>query len=184
MIKIESLIPKHASALNELLKVGLRDFPSSFTTDLSDIENRPDQEVEDHLCNLQSSTDFRLGAFFNDSELVGTVRLIRLQGAKQLHAADIVFLLVHRDYQNQGIGQLLMESAVERAKQITGLEHLHLSVCLNAKAAICLYEKVGFVSTGVIKQQIKMGDKYHDLSTMWLPLSDVQQVQYDTRKRT
>lgn len=172
MIKIEPLIPEHASSLNELLKVGLTEFPSSFTTDLSDIENRPDQVVADHLHDLQSSNDFRLGAFFGDSELIGTVRLIRLQGPKQLHAAEIVFLLVHRDYQNQGIGQQLMESAIERAKQITGLEHLHLSVSLDAKAAVRLYEKVGFRSTGVIKQQIKIGDRYHDLSTMWLSLND------------
>ena len=172
MIKIEPLIPEHASALNELLKVGLREFPSSFTTDLSDIKNCPDQVVADHLHDLQSSNDFRLGAFHDDSELVGTVRLIRQQSPKQLHAADIVFLLVHRDYHNQGIGQQLMESAVERAKQILGLEHLHLSVSLDATAAIRLYEKVGFMSTGVIKQQIKISGKYHDLSTMWLPLSN------------
>ncbi len=172
MIKIESLVPEHASALNGLLKVGLKKFPSSFTTDLSDIENRPDQEVADHLLSLQSSNDFRLGAFIDGNELIGTVRLIRQQSPKQLHAAEIVLLLVHHDYQNRGIGQLLMESAIERAKQIPGLEHLHLSVSLDAKAAIRLYEKVGFISTGVIKQQIKIDGKYHDLSTMWLPLNN------------
>ena len=172
MINIETLKPEHASALNGLIKVGLREFPSSFITDLADIENRPDQAVADDLQGLQSTDDFRLGAFDNSGRLVGTVRLIRQQNSKQLHAAEIVFLFVHREFQNQGIGQLLMKSAIERAKKIPRLEHLDLSVSLDSEAAIRLYEKVGFVSTGTIKRQIKVGDKYYDLLTMWLPLND------------
>jgi len=172
MTKIEPLAPEHASLLNELIKTGLREFPSSFTTDLSSIENRPDQNVADHLHSLQSSDDFRLGAFNSDGELVGTVRLIRLQSPKQSHAADIVFFYVRHEYQNQGIGRLLMEAAIERAKLVMGLEHLHLTVNLDAKAANHLYEKVGFQSTGVIKQQIKIDEKYHDQSTMWMNLND------------
>ena len=172
MIKIESLNPEHASALNELIKVGLREYPTSFTTDLSGIEDRPDQVVADHLRSLQSSDDFRLGAFYGSGKLVGTVRLIRQQSPKQLHAADVVFLFVHREYQNQGIGRLLMASAIEKAKEVRGLELLYLSVSLDSKAAIRLYEKVGFVPTGVIKRQIKISNKYYDLSTMWLPLDD------------
>jgi len=172
MINIESLVPKHASLLNELIKTGLREFPSSFTTDFFSIENRPDQNVADHLRSLQSSDDFRLGAFSDEGELVGTVRLIRHQSPKQSHTADIVFLYVRHKFQNQGIGRLLMETAIERATQITGLEHLHLAVSLDSKAAIHLYEKVGFEITGVIRQQIKIDDKYHDQSTMWMNLND------------
>jgi len=172
MINIVSLKSEHASALNELIKVGLGEFPSSFTTDLADIEDRSDQAVADHLQRLQTTDDFRLGAFDNSGTLVGTVRLIRQQNSKQIHTAEIVFLFVHREFQNQGIGQMLMKSAIERAKEISMLEHLHLSVSLDSEAAIRLYEKVGFVSTGIIKRQIKIGDKYHDLSTMWLPLND------------
>ena len=105
MIKIESLVPKHASLLNELIKTGLREFPSSFTTDLSSIEDRPDQNVADHLRSLQSSDDFRLGAFSDEGKLVGTVRLIRHQSPKQSHSADIVFFYVCHKCQNQGIGR-------------------------------------------------------------------------------
>ena len=171
MIKIAQLSPEHASALNELLKVGLREFPSSFTSDLPSIENRPDEVVADRLRKLQLSDDFRLGAF-DDDELVGTVSLVRQQEPKQSHAADIVFLFVRANCQNEGIGRMLMESAIERAKLVRGLEDLHLSVSQDAKAAIHVYEKMGFSSTGVIKRQLKEKGKYHDLVTMWVHLND------------
>ena len=172
MIKIESLYPVHASALNALIKLGLREHPASFTSDISSIENRPDHVVADHLESLQTSDDFRLGALTPEGELVGTVRLIRHQNSKLTHSADIVFVFVHPDYQNQGIGLRLMHTAIEKAREITGLEHLHLAVSTDSLAAIHLYEKAGFESTGIIKQQIKTGGRYYDQLTMWKSLRD------------
>ena len=172
MIRIESLTPEHAAELNALIKAGLKDFPTSFTTDFSNVENRPDNLVAEHLQSLQSIDDFRLGAFVQDDLLVGTVRLIRQRSPKQIHAAEIVFLFVHRDHQNQGIGELLMRSAIEKAQQISGLEQLHLAVCVDAQAAIRLYERAGFESTGIIRQQIKVNGRYYDQHCMWLSLKD------------
>jgi len=69
---------------------------------------------------------------------------------------------------NQGAGRLLLESTIERAREIEGLEQLELSVSSDSPSAIHLYGKTGFIRTGVLRRQIKIGDDYHDFITMWL----------------
>jgi predicted N-acetyltransferase YhbS len=110
-----SLLRINQNDQDRIIKVGLREFPTSFTTDLFSIEHRPDQAVADHLQNFLSSDAFKLGTFRDDDELVGTVRFIRQQSPKPLHASDIVFLFVQREYQHQDIGRLLMESTIEKS---------------------------------------------------------------------
>ena len=170
MIKIAILTPDHATALNSLIQTALEDYPTAFTTDFSTTKNRSVQIVIDHLKDLENSAGFRLGAFDANGTLVGTVRLDPRPGPKRSHAADLMVLFVRIENQNQGIGRLLVETTIEMARKIDGLEQLELVVSQDAPAAIHLYEKLGFKSTGVLKRQIKIGNNYHDCVAMWLRL--------------
>ncbi len=169
MVNIAILEPKHARELNRLTIDAIRDYPTAFTTDFTQVRHRPVGMLIDHLRELERTAGFRLGAF-DAADLVGTVRLIPRSGPKLAHCADVVFLYVRGDRQREGIGRALLERLIAEARRIDGLEQLELSVSSDSHAALRLYEKMGFEATGVHRRQIKFGDSYHDLIAMWRPL--------------
>ena len=171
MIKIETLTPGHAKALNRLTQAAIREHPTAFTTDYSQVEFRSARMVADHLRELQGSLGFRLGAFDAAGELVGTVRLNPRVGPKIAHSADVIFLYVRADRQGRGIGRQLIDRLVEMACEIDGLRQLELSVSSDSPRAQEFYEKAGFSATGELKRQIRVDDTYYDLITMWMPLN-------------
>ena len=102
--------------------------------------------------------------------MVGTVRLNPRAGPRINHGADILFLYVHPRNQNQGVGYQLMQTLIDRAKTIDNLQQLELSVSHDSRAALRLYQKLGFEETGRLKRQIRVGEVFYDLITMWRPL--------------
>jgi ribosomal-protein-alanine N-acetyltransferase len=61
--------------------------------------------------------------------------------------AHIVTLMVHPDYQRQGLGQLLLTQLLQRARW-RGLERATLEVRASNQPAISLYKKFGFQLIG------------------------------------
>jgi RimJ/RimL family protein N-acetyltransferase len=69
------------------------------------------------------------------------------------------------EYRGHGIGESLMRSALDRAKEI-GLTRVELTVRKPNLPAFTLYEKLGFVVEGVKRNAVKIGDLYEDLIMM------------------
>jgi ribosomal protein S18 acetylase RimI-like enzyme len=88
-----------------------------------------------------------LAAFLN-SELVGTVQIITAMPPNQPHRAEISKLLILRSARGQGIATRLM-NAVEEASRRAGKTLLVLDTATGS-AAEKLYEKLGWVSAGII----------------------------------
>ncbi len=57
--------------------------------------------------------------------------------------AEVRRMRVNADYQGQGIGSLILETLIQKAKDL-GYKKLELDTTVNMKAAIQLYEKHGF----------------------------------------
>lgn len=68
-------------------------------------------------------------------------------------------------YRNQGIGEALIRTALEKAKDI-GLTRVELTVRENNKPAIALYEKIGFIKEGFHKNAVRIGSKYENHISM------------------
>ncbi len=83
--------------------------------------------------------------------------------------SDYVIYL-HQDYHNIGLGTAMTKSIVELAKE-EGLHRIGLSVVADNKNAIRVYEKVGFVFEGRLRDAY-LGDdgRYHDEVHMGLIL--------------
>jgi RimJ/RimL family protein N-acetyltransferase len=81
-----------------------------------------------------------------------------------------LFIYIHQDHQNVGLGRALMEEALAQARR----RHLHrieLTVVADNDRGIHLYERVGFQREGV-KRENFLGDdgKYHDEVVMGILL--------------
>lgn len=72
-------------------------------------------------------------------------------------------------YRGQGIGHALILSTIRRAKEI-GLKRIELRVRQGNKAAMALYQKVGFEVEGVKKRGARLSGVYEDIYCMGLLL--------------
>lgn len=72
-------------------------------------------------------------------------------------------------YRGQGIGRHLAEKTIELAKRI-GLERIELDVYASNKAAIALYQSLGFETEGVKQKGRKLDGIYDDVVIMGLLL--------------
>lgn len=81
-------------------------------------------------------------------------------------------IIIHRDYRSQGIGKILMNTAIQWAKNNIYYEKLELEVLQSNVPGISLYEKVGFVHEGIIQDAVKHRENnYENLLKMGLLLS-------------
>jgi len=111
---------------------------------------------------------FYLGAF--DDTLVGIVGFYREEGIKNRHKGFVVSMYVLPEKRGLGVGKALVQELIARAKQIAGLEQLHLAVVTSNRAACLLYRSLGFEVYGTQPRALKMGGSYWDEDQMILYL--------------
>ena len=109
---------------------------------------------------------FYLGAF--EESLIGMVRFLREEGAKDRHKGSVTSLYVLPQRRGQGIGKVLMQELIARAKRLAGLEQLHLAVVTTAVVACKLYRSLGFETYGTAPRFLKIGEQYWDEDLMVL----------------
>ncbi|AZZ97272.1 GNAT family N-acetyltransferase [Pseudoalteromonas sp. R3] len=88
-----------------------------------------------------------LGAYINQ-QLVASVQLVPCQKQNGRHRGEVEKLLVHPDYQRQGIAQTLMQHLEVYASQL-GIKLLVLDTQSGDKSEL-FYQAVGFTKSGEI----------------------------------
>jgi len=73
----------------------------------------------------------------------------------------VLGIAIKDGFRDLGIGTEIMKTLVKESRRM-GLSVLTLSAFATNKRAICVYEKVGFVQTGVIPRKFFKGGKYID----------------------
>jgi RimJ/RimL family protein N-acetyltransferase len=90
------------------------------------------------------------------NEIVGHAFLEQLYLQSLRHVAELT-VVVHKDWQEKGIGTKLMESLVEWAKDSGQIEKIELNVRATNHRAIALYKKMGFHEEGYRQKRVKLG---------------------------
>ena len=118
----------------------------------------------------QPSMQAKFGAF--DGELVGTVGVHRYRREKEAHKADISGMYVRPTHRGRGLGTALLSAAIEFARSLEGVTHLHLSVSATAAPALRLYQRMGFVIWGTEEAALQVDGVLIDTHHMALRLMD------------
>ena len=71
-------------------------------------------------------------------------------------------ILVHTDYQDQGVGTALMKTLLDLADNWLMLVRVELEVFADNERAIHLYEKFGFEKEGLMRMSAVRGGTYMD----------------------
>lgn len=145
-----------AKGINEL-----RRMPGVFENTLG-IPSERLKRNEDFIANLDGNTHQFVAVTKNqqgEEILIGTAGLIVYANPRMRHSANLG-ICVHRDYQDKGVGTVLMKALIDLADNWLMLVRLELTVFEDNERAIHLYEKLGFEKEGVKRLAAIRSGKY------------------------
>lgn len=153
-----------------LLIEAVHESPSAFDESIIEITEKSFAEFADELSSHECG-DFVLGAFDEANHLMGIVGFYRTAHGKKSHKGTLWGMYVTPANRQQGVGCALITSAIQRAKQVSGVLQLNLSVVKSNEPAKRLYESQGFQIYGVEQNAIHVDGTYLDEELMYLSLS-------------
>jgi ribosomal protein S18 acetylase RimI-like enzyme len=165
--KIRNLSDEDAEAFHRLRMRALTEEPESFGAAAH--EEFVDMSILEIAKKIQSSPNsFILGVF--QPNLVGMLGFYRRQGSKLRHKGILWGMYVEPENRGQGWGRALVKEVISQTTLLLDVEQLMLSVVTINKAACCLYSSIGFVSYGMEREALKLGEQYLDEDLMVLKL--------------
>jgi len=167
--RIRSLGPADIDLYRALRLRALREEPTAFASSPEDERQLSIEAVESRL--LETASQVMLGAFDGEM-LVGMSGLLRERRTKMAHKAWIVSFYVAPEARRRGLGRLLLEHALARARTMPGLRQVNLGVNAGNVAARRLYESMGFVVFGLERGFMLVDGMLHDELSMVRVLSD------------
>ena len=153
-----------AEAYRSLRLEGLQNNPEAFGSSFEEEKNYPIEQFADRF---ESQGSYTIGVFDHE-ELVGVATLVRESKLKLKHKASIFAVYVSPKKRGLGIGKRLMVEAINKARELKGVEQLTLTVVSTNASAKGLYSSLGFEIFGTEKRALKIGQQYFDEDYMAL----------------
>lgn len=160
MLTLRNLTGNDAYAFQTLRVRALLDHPEAFGMDVETQEQKSLETVAQELA-ASGEESYWLGAF--DSELVGMLMFARYRGSKLRHRAILGGMYVLSEARKHGIGRVLLEETIARAKRLASLEDLILAVTVGNETAKKLYTSVNFQTYMLDGRFIKVGETLYDI---------------------
>jgi ribosomal protein S18 acetylase RimI-like enzyme len=148
---------------------GLKEFPDAFTTSHEEGAATAPEKLAKRFGG-ENSDDFVIGAFSATDKLLGCTGFERETRTKQRHKGKVLGMYVIPDARGTGLGRKILAALLLEAKQLDGLEQIILSVTHSNEGARLLYISMGFVTFGIERNAIKVGQNYYDKEFMALNL--------------
>ncbi len=167
MITIRLLKAEDVVAYRRLRLEALLDSPAAFCSSHEEELRKP---LEEWVSRLEDNSVF--GACAEDGQLIGILGLIREDRIKRAHSASLVGMHVSPPFRRQGIGGMLLDHAIQFARQLGGIKTLKLSVMTTNQDATRLYRARGFKSYGLEPEALFVDGQYHDEDYLILRLED------------
>lgn len=146
----------------------LKECPESFGASYEEEKDKQLSSIAQRLKESYESTDSEsiLGCFDEENRPIGMVALFRERREKLRHKATINAMYVVPEARSKGIGKALLMEAINRGKEMKGLEQINLGVVVTNIEAKNLYVRCGFEVYGVEKNALKLRNKYLDEELM------------------
>lgn len=132
--------------------------PEAFTSDADTEGQRDLASYRNRLAGGgQGTTLFTLVAL-DGGRLVGALTCEREPRRKVQHIAHLIGMMVSDTHRGRGIGRALLATALDKLRATPGLAQVTLSVTSSNRAAVGLYESLGFARYGRLPDAIRLPD--------------------------
>ena len=122
-----------------------------------------EQWFEDYLKNRDNQV--RCAISIDDrQEPVGVVYLLNIDQVNR--SAEFAIMIGNTDYQGRGIGTSATQRMLEHAFLNLNLKRVYLTVLTDNQAAIKLYQKVGFIEEGTLREAVFKNGQYKNMLMM------------------
>lgn len=176
-MQIREIQPSDVSENYRLRLEALQNAPEAFLTTLETFKQMTQAQLAQRIADNIASADFHFVATFDPANtMVGTMGLVRAQRPKQRHIADIVAVYVTPSQRGKGYASQMLDTLLDHAHTMQGLEIIHLGVNAINTAAIDLYKSRGFHRYGLTKHSFKWQGKFGDELLMVKELNGTPQL--------
>ena len=127
------------------------------------IGNRPlsSRDLEEYIESTNNSSNLLLGIFENNTDThVGNIHLSQIKFCHNNCAFGIV---MHRDFTGKGYASEATRLLAGHAFDIMNMHRIQINVVDKNYRAIKLYERIGAVKEGVLREAFYFNGSYHDL---------------------
>lgn len=141
----------------------LRRMPGVFENILG-IPSERIKRNEDYIMGMDNNTHQFVAVVkqaSGEEKIIGTAGLSVFPNSRLRHSASIG-IMVHKDFQNNGVGAKLMESILDIADNWLMLVRVELGVFVDNEKAIKLYKKFNFEAEGIKKKAAIRNGEYVD----------------------
>ena len=167
MTELRPLTPADAEAYRTARLQMLREAPAAFLTTAEEFAERPLHATAERLRPDPENVTF--GAW-EGGVLVGICTLVREQGPRSQHRADVFGMGVLNCAQGRGVGRALLGAAIAYARELPGVRSLHLDVMETQEPARRMYEALGFEVWGTEPNAMCLDGQLLRAHAMWLDL--------------
>lgn len=127
------------------------------------IKSNLEKAIQNGICLVVENPD-------NDRQFLGEIHCYKLQPAVFNHILSELTIVVHPDFQNQGIGKLLFVSLLKYIEEVRNdILRVELIVRESNTKAQMFYQKIGFKPEGRFEKRIdtKSGSFEADIPMAW-----------------
>ncbi|RZJ02341.1 MAG: N-acetyltransferase [Rubrivivax sp.] len=157
-VQIRPLLEPDLMGYKALRDAMLAGHPDAFTSDAETESQRDIASYRGRLAGgLQGGTLFTLLAVDNQ-RVIGAITCEREPRRKVHHIAHVVGMMVADTHRGRGIGRALLAAAILRLRNIAELAQVTLSVTSSNRAAVGLYESLGFERYGRLPDAVRLPD--------------------------
>jgi ribosomal protein S18 acetylase RimI-like enzyme len=158
-MNVRKLGPSDAAAFQALRLQALRQDPIAFASSYEDERDTPLATVAERLV---PTGDRAIVGGFDERRLVGLAAWHREEMRKLQHKGFVWGVYVDEAHRGRGLARRLLDAVICLARQADGIVLLNLTAYADNRAAIALYESVGFVTYGREPAAICVDGMLHD----------------------
>ena len=156
---LRRLGPADAAAFQALRLQALQADPVALASSYDEERDRPLANVAERL---MPSTERAIVGGFDGLRLVGLAGWHREEIGKLRHKGFVWGVFVCETHRGRGLARRLLEAVISLARRADGILLLNLSAQADNRAAIVLYESLGFVVYGREPAAVCIDGRLHD----------------------
>jgi ribosomal protein S18 acetylase RimI-like enzyme len=158
LVEVVRLSASRWRDFRDLRLAALKSDPSAYGSSFEEEKTLAESEWRRRI----QSTLFAL----SDDRPIGMIVYVLNKRLKTKHIAEIYGFYVNADHRGEGVGTRLLEHALSLIRRNKRIVKVKLAVNPEQRVAVRMYKKAGFVVTGRVEKELKVGQRFYGMLFM------------------